>query len=175
MDHYDVTPVEGMHPELGLLVATWRDSSREWRESLGEVSDAAVVWQPYPNGPSIGGLVLHMVACDLYWIEAMLFDKGYDSLTGEAVEYDKQVDQYVPHWPTPPAKPMAWYLDLLDKTRAEMQALVATADDPERILERGGRYSFTCRWVLAHALEHDSYHGGQAVLLHEMWKQTVKK
>ena len=44
MEHYDVAPVEGMHPELGLLVATWRDSSREWRSNLDDVPDE---WKDY--------------------------------------------------------------------------------------------------------------------------------
>jgi uncharacterized damage-inducible protein DinB len=173
MSIYDVAPVEAFHPELGLLLATWADSTREWRRNLGEPSDEALVWQPYREGPSIGGLMLHMAACERYWLQDFAVGVKLDP-NDPAIAYDAQVDQYVPHWATPPAHPLAWYFEVLDSTRAEMVALVSAERDPTRLMPRRD-YHVSYRWILAHLVEHDSYHGGQAVLLHEMWKQQHQR
>src|SRR5437763_1991032 len=71
MQHYDVEPLPGVEPQIGLLQAVWRDSTREWRKNLGEVSDEAIAWQPFPGGHSIGGVLLHMIACETWWISIL--------------------------------------------------------------------------------------------------------
>jgi uncharacterized damage-inducible protein DinB len=169
MKTLDVAPVEGMHPELGLLLATWADSTREWRKNLESPPVEALVWQPYPEGPSIGGLMLHIAACERYWLQSFAAGAPVDP-NDTAIAYDAQVDQYVPAWAAPPVQPLAWYFAVLDTTHAEMVALVKTEREPDRLLPRRD-YQVSYRWILAHLIEHDSYHGGQTVLLHEMWKR----
>jgi hypothetical protein len=61
----DLKPDDQLHPELALLMAALEDSSKEWLSNLGEVPDEAVTWQLYKDGPSIGGIILHMVSCGL--------------------------------------------------------------------------------------------------------------
>ena len=34
MQHYDVAPLTGTDIQIGLLQATWHDSTREWRKNL---------------------------------------------------------------------------------------------------------------------------------------------
>ncbi len=171
MDRLDVSPTEGLHPELGILFAAMQDGTREWQAEIGEPTREALVWQPYANGPSIGGQILHIASCEAYWLLSLVERKEPD-LANPAVLYDRTLDQDNHHWPTPPNEPIEWYFKVLAEARAETF----------RSLERHGEPSkeYTCgyglvtyRWILSHLVEHDSYHGGQAVLLHEMYKKLA--
>ena len=165
---FDVAPYPQTSADLGLLIATWEDGTREWRENLGLPSEEAIVWQLYPNGPSIGGLLLHMASCDVYWLQQFVDGEEIDP-DDPAEAYDNTVDQYVPLWPAPPRESIDWYFRILDESRAKMVARIQGHDDPLSVHARKNE-SYTYRWIVAHLVEHDSYHGGQAVLLHEAWK-----
>jgi len=72
--------------------------------------------------------------------------------------------------PTPPAEPIEWYFDILD--RARIRVFESIAQHSDSLSEHpNGEYVSTYRWIVAHLVQHDSYHGGQAVLLHETWKK----
>jgi hypothetical protein len=90
-----------------------------------------------------------------------------------AVKYDLAMDQYVPFWPVPPAKPFAWYLELYQNNLITVRELVRRHNRPFEEKARGSKV-LTYRLVMAHHVEHDSYHGGQIVLIHEAWKQSGK-
>lgn len=165
---YDVAPLEGYDPQIGLLLASLIDSTREWLEYLEEPSLDAMVWQQVENGPSIGSLILHNIDVEAYWFES--FAAQRDRPSGEAqllLSEETKVDEAL--WPVAPREPFSWYLDLLQKVRARaFEALKGI--EPEREYE-GRTINVTLRWIVAHVVEHDSYHGGQAVLLHEAWKK----
>ena len=168
MERIDLEARAGVDGDLGVLIATLLDGGREWRENLGNPSPEAVVWQPYPNGPSIGGLILHIASCEWYWLGN--FANGEPEPVGNsAIEYDLALDQYGPHWPAPPAQPIEWYFEILAAQRAQTVEMIRAHGNPKRTLPRKD-YEVTYEWIVAHLVEHDSYHGGQAVLLHEMRK-----
>jgi len=172
MDHYDVRPLEGHHPETGLLLASLVDSTREWRENLESPSVEAVTWQPWPDSHSIGALILHIIDVESYWFETFAAKQERDPEETKLF-LSEETQQYGGKWPAPPAEPLSWYFALHDRIRA--RAFDALRDiAPDTVFERK---DFTCtlRWVVAHVVEHDSYHGGQAVLLHEMWKKTSQR
>jgi len=166
----DVAPVEGMHAELGLLMAAMRDSTREWRQNLELPSDEAMVWRMFPDGPSIGGVMLHMAGCEMFWIEKFAMGRELDA-ANPAVIYDRDLDVEAVKWPDAPREPVSWYFGVLDETRKRMTALIREHNEPERVHRFPDGEEMTMRWILAHLVEHDSYHGGQAVLLHEAWKR----
>ena len=166
---YDVAPFKGFHPEIGILLSSLEDSTREWRENLGELPGEAIIWQPAPKGHSVGALILHMIDCESYWFEAFAAGKERDP---EEVKLwmSEETGQFDAEWPVPPSAPLAWYYAEQDRIRARsLEALRGL--DPERRYQRKGE-EFTLRWIVAHILEHDSYTGGQAVLLHEQWKKA---
>jgi uncharacterized damage-inducible protein DinB len=169
MEFFDLSVRPGANLELSVLAATLEDSTREWRESLEEPCQEAVIWQIYENGPSIGGLLLHLVSCEQYWFQSFV-EKRPQSPEEPAFAYDRTMDQYVPHWPAPPDQPIGWYFDLLERQRKESLEMVRARVDPHERFQ-GPRYAASYRWILAHVVEHDSYTGGQAVLLHETWKK----
>lgn len=169
MSRFDVAPAEGFPPEIGTLISTWADGTREWLENLGEPTEEAMIWQPFPNGPSIGGIMLHMACCDLYWIKNFVGASELDA-DHPAVAYDAQLDQDNVNWPASPIQSFSWYLEVLESTRWQVIELIRLETNPEREFSRRSGPA-TLRWIVAHLVEHDSYHGGQCVLLHEMWKR----
>lgn len=167
----DLRVPEDRHPDLAILVATWADSIAEWRSELGDVADAHVIWQPFPDGPSIGGILLHMIDAEAWWIQEFCGGEPVDR-DHPATQYDLAMDHDNYGWPTPPAKPLTWYFDLMDTTHAAMLERIRSHNEPER-LHVGQRRDATFRWVVAHLVEHDAYHGGQVVMLHEMAKKLA--
>lgn len=166
MEFFDTEPLAGFDVEIGLLLAGLHDSSREWRGELGKPPVEAIVWQPRPRGHSIGGILLHMADCEAYWFETFSAHKQRPE-GEESLLLSKETNVDDGDWPSPPAEPIEWYFDLLDRIRSRsFEALRDLKSTSQH--ERPG-FSATLRWVVAHVLEHDSYHGGQAVLLHDLW------
>jgi len=168
---YEALPDPQAHLELGVLIATLDDGTREWRENLGRVSPEAIVWQPYEDGPSIGGVILHMIDCEAWWLREFAEGEKCDLTSPEAL-YGKELSQYGHRWPKPPKKPLKWYFELQDRRRTENIDYIRRHTDPNSW--HGKKTQATYRWIVAHLVEHDSYHGGQAVLLHEMFKKMRK-
>jgi len=166
--HYDVAPLVNFHPETGLLLAALNDSTREWIGELETPSIDAIVWQPWPNSYSIGALLCHIIDVEAYWFEtfAANHERDPEELRVLLSEETKQDDGI---WPTPPAEPIEWYFEFHKRVRTRSYEAIRNID-PTKVYE-GRRASFTLRWIVAHVVEHDSYHGGQAVLIHEMWKK----
>lgn len=167
--HFDLTLDPAYHPEIAILLSALEDSTREWKENLDLPSVEAIVWQPAEKSHSIGACLLEIAATEVYWFEQFLAKipaSGGDTVTFLGGQWDIESG----NWPTPHAKPIEWYFELLDSVRNRSMA-VLRGIDPHQILGGGNGFSCTARWVVAHVVEHDSYHGGQAVLLHELWKK----
>lgn len=151
------------NPEVALLLAVLEDATREWREELEPVSDEELLRQPFPGGHSIGAVILHIADVEAHWLHEVAAgctrtEEEVRTLLGD------ETDQYAVRWPTPPARPLLWYVALHDRVRARTRELIAPMDDLDQVGYRGGT-PFTLRWLLAHVIEHEAYHGGQAVLL----------
>lgn len=164
---FDVEPLPGYDPEIGILLAGLQDSTREWREELGKPSARAIVWQARPGGHSIGSVILHIIDVEAYWFETFAAGVRRDPAELKLL-LSKEVKQYGGKWPLPHEKTVAWYYDLHDRIRARAFGALKGIEPTKRLERRN--YGVTLRWVVAHVLEHDAYHGGQAVLLHDLWK-----
>lgn len=167
----DIAPVPGFPHDTGLLLAALNDSTREWRENLGEPPVEALVWQPAPKSYSIGAVILHIIDCEVGWFEGFIGGKPNDP-DQDRLLMSEEVQQYDGLWPAPPAQPISWYYELHDRFRERAwEALEGI--EPDRYFSDGKEVESTLRWVVSHIVQHDSYHGGQAVLLHELWKKLV--
>lgn len=169
-ESFDVSPLTGHHPEIGLLLSSLIDSTREWRENLGDPPVEAIVWPCFPEGHSTGALILHLIDCESYWFETFCAGLPRDPQEVKLWMSD-EVEQQIPRWPIPPAEPIEWYFAEHDRVRARSFEAIKGID-PKRIF-KGRKGEFTFRWVAAHVLQHDSYTGGQAVLVHEMWRKQT--
>lgn len=164
---YDVAPILGLEPQVGLLLQMLDATTDEWREELGEIPEAAILWQPVPGAHSIGALILHIIDVEAYWLTEIAggiprSQEEKDRLLSDAT------DQYAGIWPTPSPQPLTWYWEQFAAVRARTHAMVRGLNNPAHIGHRVGRkgeQDFTLRWLLHHVIIHEAYHGGQAVLL----------
>lgn len=164
---YDLPTLPGMHPEYGLMASMLQDATREWREYLIDVEPEALVYQPFPGGHSMGAVMLHMADVEAYWIEKFLL--GMERDPAELKEFlSEETKQDLTQWPTPPAKPLSYYFDLQDGVRERTLRNLAKLPDPSWQKERSD-YVATAGWVVNHVIGHESYHGGQVVLLNEIY------
>ncbi len=163
----DVAPLPGYQEPYGLLCAILQDGTNEWRRELDpELSDEAVVWQPHPGMHSIGGIMLHIILVEVMWIERYGLGLDIDPEERKLLMADEtDVDEWT--WPTPPHQPIAWYFELHDRIRARILESIKKWPAPETAPEWG---EDTMRWVLGHVIQHEAYHGGQAVLLQRLWQ-----
>ncbi len=167
MRSFDVEPLKGYDPTYGLLLATLQDGTREWLEELGEPSEDALVWQPISGGHSIGGLVLHIAEVEAWWFEEAALGRKL-SEEDLALFMSRESDVDAGKWPTPPRKPWSWYAELLASVRARTLRTLLDFPEPSSTIQRQNLLTF--RWIVAHVVEHDSYHGGQAVLLKALYE-----
>lgn len=166
-ERVDVPLVAGLNVQIGLLIAMLDDNTNNWRGELGEVSQETVVWQPFPGTHSIGGLLLHIADVEANWIHEV----GAGALRSEeelSALLSRETQQYQVQWPIPPTQPLSWYYAQQDAVRTHTRKLITALNDPEHVGTRQtaqNKTEFTLRWLLHHVLTHESYHGGQAVLL----------
>jgi uncharacterized damage-inducible protein DinB len=163
----DIPPVAGLHPEIGLLLAMLDDVTKKWTHELGRVSKEAIVWQPRPEGHSIGAIILHIADVEAFWLHQV----GAGETLSEAhsrLFLSQETQQYAGKWPTPPKRPLSWYLEQHRAIRERTHTFVRNLNNPEHVGHIGER-EFTLRWLLHHVISHEAYHGGQAVLLASLY------
>jgi len=167
----DVLPVKGFDPTLGLLLGMLEDGTTKWRSELGEVAEEALIWQPFPNGHSIGALILHMADVEAWWLHEV--GAGMPRTAEERARLlSEETRQYQVRWPRPPARPLTWYFEQQEAIRVRTREIVRGLDGAEQVCrrQRDGK-EFTVRWLLHHVINHEAYHGGQAVLLALMQRE----
>lgn len=166
---YDAEPLPGYREPYGLLCSILQDGTREWREELDqEPSEEAVVWQPHPGMHSIGAIILHIAEVEVFWFETVALGLKPDAEDSKLFMSD-EIDQDAWSWPVPHAKPLSWYFELHDRVRARTLERIKNWPPADTVREHHGR-PVTLRWIFGHVIEHESYHGGQAVLLNRLWQ-----
>jgi uncharacterized damage-inducible protein DinB len=163
MAYVDIVPVADTDIQIGLLLAVLEDVTREWTEELGDIPDAFLLWQAFPGGHSIGALILHIVDVEAFWLHQVAAGLARSEEELRTL-LSEETDQYALQWPTPPAKPLSWYLEQHRNIRERTRQYVLAIGNPEHTGKHQD-YEFTLRWLLNHVISHEAYHGGQAVLL----------
>ncbi len=170
---HDVVPVEARIDVIGLLLGLLQAGTHNLRRMLGEMNEETLIWQPYPNGHSIGAILIHVAACEAGWLHLVAAGQETPLDLEERLMGGPSIDQYAGIWPAPPRKPLSWYYAQHDKIRARTIALVRELPDPDEVRTVVWSPNRTCtvRWILHHIIEHEAYHLGQAVLLSLMKEQ----
>lgn len=174
----DIPSLPELDPQLGMLLSMLDDGTRQWRiefEELGELSTDAITWQPFSNAHSIGGLMLHIIEVEKFWIHDVAQRETINEEELNALSADlTNVDDVA--WPTPPAEPMAWYWDQFEQVRARSRNLIKSFKDPKAFVTMTSLdRQFSLRWMIHHVVAHEAYHGGQAVLLGLMHANLASK
>jgi uncharacterized damage-inducible protein DinB len=162
----DTAPLPGYPEPYGTLLASLQRQTGAWRQQLGEPTQEEILWQPRPNGHSIGALMLHLAEVETYWIDTVVF--GRDLSPEERETYlSAHMDPFTGLWPAPPREPFAYYREILERARAHTLERVHEFGDP-LALGKSEWGTHTLRWILHHLIWHESYHGGQMVLLQSL-------
>ena len=171
---FDVAPVEGFAPEVGLLVATLDAGTYEWKDELGGIDEDRLVRSPFEGGPSIGALLLHVAECEAWWIEEVVGGRTLAEGFLQRVQA-AETRQYEGVWPDAPRMPFEGFVSILDEVRERTKEILRgeSADRAVPIPEHlravaPEREGFTVRWIVAHVAQHEAYHGGQAVMVKRM-------
>lgn len=169
MNPTDAKPLPGYPEPYGLLCAILQDGTNEWRMELDpDLSEDAVVWQPHPGMHSIGGTILHMIGAEVFWFERFALARPADPAERKLLLSEElDVDEW--SWPTPHRQPISWYFDLQDRIRARTLESIKEWPPEDATREWHGQHR-TMRWVFGHVIQHEAYHGGQAVLLSRLWE-----
>lgn len=168
---YDAKPLPGYQEPYGLLCAILQDGTNEWRWEIdADLPEEAVVWQPFPGGHSIGAVILHIIDAEVGWMEEFALGKTMSAEERKLLMLEEtDVDSW--KWPTPPAEKLSWYFDLHDRIRARTLESIKSWP-PADTVKKHGENERTLRWVFGHVIQHEAYHGGQAVLLSRLWQLT---
>lgn len=164
---FDLEIPSDLDPQLGILFGTLEDGTREWFEEMVDPSPESMVWQPYEYGYSAGGQLMHIAEVEVFWIQRIICERDVQLPEADLME---EIDQDEHHWPRPPAEPLDWYMNVIRRVRQETLECLK-GQDPSREIQRSNGRILTVRWIMAHVVEHDSYHGGQAVALNMMFKK----
>ncbi len=165
----DVEPLPGYPEPYGLLCAVLQDGTSDWRGELwgAEIGPDVTAWRPRPGGQSIGAILLHMVIVEIFWFECFVLGQRPSDEDKRTLLWD-EIDVDEGRWPDPPAQPIQWYFDLFDRVRSRSLERIRQWPPPATLVERNGM-SRTPRWVLGHVIQHEAYHGGQVVMLYDLW------
>lgn len=168
----DAAPLSGYPIPYDILCGVLQDGTNDWRSELDPgLGEEAVVWQPTPGGPSIGAEMLHVMAVEIFWIERFVLGRQTDSEERRRLMAD-EIDVDSGKWPLPPRRPIDWYFEWHDRIRTRTLEAIKAWPAADTLLDRPGEdWKYTPRWVLGHVIQHEAYHGGQIVLLQELWKR----
>lgn len=172
----DVAPLPGYPTDTGLLLAILEDARADWRLELDydgsltpTMGPEVMAWRPWPGGPNLGCELLHIAGVEVFWFEQVVLGREIEEATKRELLWDEvNVDEC--KWPDPPAEPLSWYLDLLDRYRVRVLESMKSWPALDSQI-KGKKRTYSPRWVLGHVIQHESYHGGQVVLLYELWKR----
>jgi uncharacterized damage-inducible protein DinB len=166
----DVQPLPGYAEPYGLMCAMLQDATRDWRGEIpGNLSAEAMTWRVRPGGQSMGTVMLHIIGVELFWIEHFVLERPYALADVEALKL-REIDVDEGAWPDAPSEDLAWYFELHDRYRQRFLEAVREFPDADLQKARDGEdWKYTPRWVLNHVIQHETYHGGQIALLHDLW------
>lgn len=168
----DAKPLPGYPEPYGLLCAILQDGTNEWRWELDrDLSEDAIVWQPAPGAHSVGAVILHIIEVEIFWFEQFVLGMPFTPEERKLTMSD-EIDQDAGIWPVPPRQPISWYFELHDRIRARTLESIKKWPAADSTKEHHGD-QITMRWVFGHVIQHEAYHGGQAVLLQELWKRRA--
>ena len=166
---FDAKPLPGYQEPYDLLCAILQDGTNEWRWELDQdLSEDAVVWQPYPGTYSIGAIILHIIGVEIFWFERVGLNLPIEEEERRLLMVE-EIDVDAGRWPAPPRRPLSWYFDLHNRIRSRTLESIKQWPAADATREVDGRPR-TMRWILGHVIQHEAYHGGQAVLLNGLWR-----
>ncbi|MBL8059219.1 MAG: DinB family protein [Chthonomonas sp.] len=169
----DIAPLPDLLEPYATLGAMLLDATYDWKDELfvDDLPAEEVCWKPRPNGQSIGAIMLHMIIVEVAWLRWFVLKEEISAeIKVELMWNEINVDE--DKWPSPYHEPLSWYFALQDRYRKETIACLKQLPPPDEWLP-ATRRKLTPRWVLGHVIQHESYHGGQIVMLHDLYQHQA--
>ena len=161
-------PLEGYTPMVGTLVSMLTWMRRPVLRTVKGMSTADLDFLLDPKANTIGALLLHLAATETY----------YGLHTFDGLAWDKWPESMKQTWDVPmnlgararqeiKGKPLSFYLDALEASRARTLAGLKRRDDAWLMAVDDswpwGPTNTLCKWF--HVCEHESNHNGQMKLI----------
>lgn len=173
--NFDAAPLSAYPEPYAQLCATLQDTTTEWRAELmaDDLPAEEVTWRVRPGGQTIGAVMLHLIGVEIFWIERAVLGRSPDPAERRLLMADEiDVDRGI--WPEPPSQPLSWYFELHDRIRARtLEAIKGWPEADAEIIIPQADHKYTPRWILGHVIQHEAYHGGQIVMLHDLWENRT--
>lgn len=157
-----IGPIEGYSPQIGTLVTMLNNLSDRVEFTVGNMTQTQLDYQMDDKSNSIGALLMHLAATEIYYQEATfgesnLSDKEMEELR-IAMELGDEGRQHIQ------GHDASYYLDIYKNARKRTLELLKEKDDSWLAeIPEGSRVNNHFSWF--HVMEHQSSHLGQILLL----------
>jgi uncharacterized damage-inducible protein DinB len=170
------------NPRVTSFAAQLDDQLALLKNHVASLETAQLEWQPHPGVNTVGMLLAHLAIVDVWWItiapkalsagpEA---DVIFKSIIGMGMDDDGMPCAKDGRHPSSlNDKPLAFYLDTLDRARASSHKVMRELRDTDLASTFTNRQRVISReWTLYHVLEHFSGHYGQVLLLMHLMRDA---
>ncbi|MFK7813789.1 MAG: DinB family protein [Maribacter sp.] len=158
---YEIKPVEGYSPNIGLIVAMLEDLKVRITDQVKDLNQAETDFEFDENANSIGALVMHLISTEAYFeietLEGRQWSEEEKERLGFAGGLNEESKLKLKD------KPIQHYLDLWNEVRQKTLAGLKTKDDDWFASEVDDGMNY--HWAWYHVMEHQANHMGQIALV----------
>ncbi len=154
---YEMKPVEGYSPQIGLMVYMLEDLKGRITEQVKDLDQLQTDFMYDEDANSIGALIMHLVSTEAYYQIETLSERQWTAeeqerwgIGGSLNEASKKKLK---------GKPIQYYLGLWDEVREKTLAGLKTKDDAWFASNLDEAFNY--HWVWYHVMEHSANHMGQ--------------
>lgn len=159
---YLIGPRDGFSPQMGTLVSMLENLSKRVEQEVKNLSLHETDWLLDDNANSIGALVMHLAATEVYYQAYSFEDRTYNQAESEF--WTPAMDLGDAGRETIKGKEISYYLNLWKEARKKTLEELQKRDDAWLQQERpGSGVNNFFYWF--HVMEHQSSHLGQILML----------
>jgi len=154
---YEMKPVEGYTPQIGLMVYMLEDLKSRITEQVKDLDQTQTDFLFDKDANSIGSLIMHLVSTEAYFQIETLESRQWTDEERERLGIGAGLNEESKG--KLKGKPIQHYLGLWDEVREKTLAGLKTKDDAwfDSIIDEGLNY----HWAWYHVMEHSANHMGQ--------------
>jgi hypothetical protein len=154
---YEMKPVEGYSPRIGLMVYMLDDLKSRITEEVKDLDQYQTDFLFDKDANSIGSLIMHLVSTEAYFQIETLEDRQWTDEEHERLGIGAGLDEESKS--RLKGKPIQHYLELWDEVRQKTLAGLKTKDDAW--IASGIYEEMNYHWAWYHVMEHSANHMGQ--------------
>lgn len=157
-----IGPIEGFSPHLGTLITMLDDLKDRVERGMGGLDQEELDHLMNADANSIGALVMHLVAVEVYYQDATFGEMGYDE--SELAKWATAMDLGQRGRETLKGQNAKYYFDTWDMVRARTIEEFKKRDD-EWLAQNYSGSSSNNHFAWFHVMEHQANHLGQMLIV----------